>query len=72
MMDFLVRVVELTDGWVIVVVFALYIGYQIFNKALEHRALKQTLGIIQNNLSSLHTLISEKLERINNTLNEIF
>lgn len=71
MIDFLLKVVEKTNGWVIVVVFALYISYQIFNKTMEHRALNKTLGIIENNMTSLFNLISQKLDDIKNILSEI-
>jgi hypothetical protein len=71
MIDFLLKVVERTNGWVIVVTFALYVFYQIYIKTIEHRALNKSLGIIQNNLTSLFNLISQKLDDIKNTLSEI-
>jgi hypothetical protein len=53
MESFLVEVVKYTNGWVVVVVFALYVGLEIYRKYESGIALNKTLNILENSISSL-------------------
>lgn len=53
MTDFLVEVVKSTNGWVIVVVFSLYVGLEVYRKYASGTALNKTLNILENSFSSL-------------------
>ena len=64
--DILIAVVEKTDGWVIVVVFGMYVGYHIYKKHKSGEGLRKTLEMLDGTIKSL----LENLERSINRLTE--
>lgn len=49
----LIRVLEITDGWVIVVVFLLYVIWQMYKKYKESAALSKSLTILESTISGM-------------------
>ena len=72
---FLKDIVKHTNGWVIVVVFALYVGYQIYQKHAEGAALSKTLNIldeaINNHLKNIDDNITRLITTMNNFLSKL-
>ena len=62
--DFLVKVVEKTSGWVIVVVFALYVGFHCYKKHKDGEALSKTLSILDTTLKGLLKVIDTKISQL--------
>lgn len=51
--NFLVAVIKNTSGWVLVVIFAIYVAYHIYKKYAEGSALKQSIDILDKSIQSL-------------------
>lgn len=51
--QFVLEIVEKTNGWVLVFIVAMYIGYRIYKEYKEGAALKQTLQILDQSLMQL-------------------
>jgi hypothetical protein len=68
--DFLIEVVKYTDGWVIVVVFAMYAAYHVYKKHKEGAALEQTLRIVETTLVRLLENIQRDVGLLTQRLNE--
>jgi hypothetical protein len=51
--EFLLKVVEKTDGWVIVVVFALFVAYHCYKKYVEFAGIKESLSVLRVTIESL-------------------
>ena len=62
--DFLVIIVEKTCGWVIVVVFVLYVGYHCYKIHKDGEALSKTLSILDATLGKLLNVIDMKLGQL--------
>ena len=68
--EFLIKVVESTDGWVIVVVFVTYVAYQIHEKRLEKAGLEKALSIIDMTVRSLLEQIRDQISTLASKLGE--
>ena len=53
MEKFLIEIAKTTNGWVIVVVFSLYVGLEIYRKYTSGTALNKTLKILEDSISLL-------------------
>jgi hypothetical protein len=51
--EFIIKVVEKTDGWVLVGIVLIYVGYQVYSKHAEGAALKQSLDILNRAVRTL-------------------
>jgi len=63
MEKFLIEVVKNTDGWVLIVIFALYVAWQIYKTINSNSGLKKSLAIIE---TTTNNLLSQLLNSINN------
>lgn len=66
--DFLVRVVEKTNGWVIVVVFAMYIGYHCYKKHKDGASLLKTLAILDDTVAGLLRSIEGQIKALTSSI----
>jgi cell division protein FtsL len=62
--SFLVKIVEKTDGWVIVAVFLLYIIWQMYKKHKEGAALDKALSILESTISDILKDISASVKEL--------
>jgi len=62
--DFLIKAVEKTDGWVLVVLFAMYVCFRIYKKFMDSQALSKTLGIVDTTIKSLLKNVTESIDRL--------
>lgn len=69
--SFLIKVVEKTNGWVIVVIFLIYVVYHIYKKYTEGAALKQTLNILEGSIQRLLENIDQNIRTLSNRIENL-
>lgn len=62
--DFLIKVVEKTDGWVIVAIFAMYVGFHCYKKYKDGEALSKSLSILDSTITSLLRNIEQSINTL--------
>ena len=64
--DFLIEVVKHTNGWVIVLVFGLYVGYHIYRKhsdGIALRILESTIKSLLENVDRKVSILTTKVDQ---------
>ncbi len=61
---FLLEVVKRTDGWVIVVIFAIAVGHHCYKIHADGSALRQSLDILRETMANLLSSISQDIGRL--------
>lgn len=64
MEQFLIKIIEKTDGWVLLLVWISYLGYRIYISYIDEKALNKTLTILEDSIKNQFTSIVSKLEHI--------
>lgn len=62
--DFLIEVVKHTNGWVIVVVFGLFIGYEVYKKHKESETVSKALVIVESSHRQLLENVSKNIAEL--------
>lgn len=70
MKEVLLEAIGRTGGWAIVALFALYVGYQVYCKHSEHRALNKTLSILEASFKTTLDRIDTSIQALIKKLDE--
>lgn len=62
--NFLIEVVKKTNGWVIVVVFAMYVGFHCYKKHKDGEALSKSLSILDTTITGLLSSIEQSINTL--------
>lgn len=69
--EFFIKVVEKTDGWVIVAIFFLYVVYHIYKKHAEGAALKQTINILEGSINNYLERIDQNIIHLSSLMEKL-